>query len=329
VGLGADGSLEVAAAHGTGDFTAASADALRAMLAERRPALHRTARDGRDLLTIPLAVGEVPLFLQLAGAAGTPVGVEQIALARYAGSLATVALRQAGVRESLERADHAKSEVLVAMSHDLRTPLNVLIGYTRLLIEDSYGPCTPDQRAVLTTIEQHALELLSLLSGALDLARIDVERDPRREEFTLAEVLHELCTGSLSHRVANGVRLAWYVDPATPTMRSDRFRVRQILQNLVDNALRFTERGEVAVAAAPHAGGVRLTVSDTGAGIAAGNLPHLFEIFRPGGAAGGRAGTGCGLYLVKRFSESLGGRVAVDSTVGVGTRFTVDLPVAP
>jgi two-component system sensor histidine kinase BaeS len=99
-----------------------------------------------------------------------------------------------------------------------------------------------------------------------------------------------------------------------------------VLQNLIDNALRHTERGEVAVTAAPHERSVRLQVSDTGSGIAAADLPHVFVPFRTGSM--GRTGSGLGLYIVKRFCESLGGTVSVTSTVGSGTRFTIDLPSA-
>ena len=338
--LRGDGSLEVKAAYGRGDFALATPEVLREALSGSRPAVHRSTRDRRVLLSIPLPAGEPSLpqrtgepltVLQLSSAPERPFSVEQIALARYAASLVAVAMRQAGVCERLEHADQTKSEVLIAMSHDLRSPLNVVLGYTRLLLEDAYGPCADEQREILTTIEQHALELLSLLSGVLDLMRLEMKADdPRREEFSLAEVVRELCTGSLAHRVSNGVRLDWRVDPEIPSLRGDRVRVRQILQNLLDNAVRFTERGSVHVAATPYTGGVRLTVSDTGPGIGAGDLPHLFEVFRPGreGTPSG-GGTGCGLYLVKRFSESLGGRVTVDSTPGVGTRFTVDLPLGP
>lgn len=326
-----EGGVEDVASYGTGDFTAVPADALRNALASGHATSHRTEPDGRPILTVPLGATEAPAVLQLIGAAETRFGPEQVALARYAAALATVALRQTALRQRLQRADRAKSEVLVTLSHDLRNPLNVLIGYTRLLLEDAYGPCTGEQREVLVAMERHAFELQSLLSGALDLLRLELERgEPRREEFAIADVLREICTGSLAHRVASGVQLAWHADPAIPPMRSDRFRIRQILQNLVDNALRFTEQGSVSVAAIAHEGGVRITVSDTGPGIGSGDLSHLFEIFRPGtDAARHGTSTGCGLYLVKRFSESLGGRVAVDTAPGTGTRFTVDLPLCP
>ena len=328
--ISAEGAVEDVASYGAGDFTAVPVDTLRRALASGLSTVYRTEPDGRAVLTVPLRAAEAPAVLQLIGAAETPLEPEQVALARYAAALATVAFRQTALRQRLQRADRTKSEVLVTLSHDLRNPLNVLIGYTRLLLEDAYGPCTGEQHEVLVAMERQAFELQSLLSGALDLLRLELERgEPRHEEFAIADVLRELCTGSLAHRVASGVELAWHVDPAIPPMRSDRFRIRQILQNLVDNALRFTEHGSVSVAATAHEGGVRVTVSDTGPGIGSGDLPHLFEIFRPGMDTGRRGtSTGCGLYLVKRFSESLGGRVAVDTAPGTGTRFTVDFPLS-
>jgi signal transduction histidine kinase len=327
--LGSEGRVEELASYGTPAALGVAQGS--AVLADRRLHLEPSDGVGRMLLEVPLEGTAPAATLQLASAARAAFTPRQIALARAAATLAATALRQTALRERLEGADRLKSEVLVAMSHDLRTPLNVLIGYTRLLAEEAYGPCTSEQRDVLRTVERHGIELLSLLAGALDLVRLELEHgEPRRDEFTLSELLHELCTGSLADRVAQGVELTWHVDPQLPPMRSDRFRVRQILQNLLDNALRFTERGGVAIAALAHAGSVRLTVSDSGPGIAAGDLPHLFEIFRPGaGGAPRGASTGCGLYLVKRFSESLGGRVTVESAPGTGTRFTVDLPLTP
>ncbi len=320
-------ALETVATYGAEDFPAIEPRAVRAAISERRPVIHDTASDSRSV-TIALQTGDVPVLLQLVVAPGQVVGLEQIGRARFTGTLAAIALRLGAQRERLEHASTAKSEILVAMSHDLRSPLNVLIGYTRLLAEESFGPCSPEQREVLESIERYALELLSLLSGVLDLARLDTGRaQPRRDEFSLAALFDELQNGSLGRRGAEGVELAWRIDPELPLMHSDRFRIRQILQNLVDNALRFTERGSVRVSADRVDGGVRLTVRDTGPGIAPVDVPHLFELFRPGSASRA-SGTGCGLYLVKRYSESLGGHVGVDSRPGEGTCFTIELPLA-
>jgi signal transduction histidine kinase len=302
-----------------------AADAIvRQVFAEHRPILGDASREYR-LLTLPIETGPGLLAMQLRPCEGKSFGLEHVGLARYAASLAAVALRHARTRRGQTADNPGASEVLVTLSHDLRQPLNVMLGYTQLLIDDTYGPCSDEQREVLTTIERHARELYSVLTGALDLVRLEREGDEANTEpFAVAEVLHELCTGSLAHRAANDVALTWHADPATPALRSDRFRVRQVLQNLIDNALRHTERGEVAVTAAPHDRRVRLEVSDTGSGIAADDLPHVFSPFRTGSR--GRTGSGLGLYIVKRFCESLGGQVSVASTPGTGTRFTIDLP---
>ncbi len=318
--------VETVASYGSTEFPPISPARVREALTERLPAIHDPGTP--PSVTIPVHAGEVPVLLQLVGAPARHLGPDDVALARYAGTVAAIALRLGAQRERLEQSSSSKSELLVAMSHDLRSPLNVLVGYARLLAEETFGPCSAEQREVLGSIERYALELLSLLSGVLDLARLDSSREqPRREEFVLADLFDELQSGSLGRRGAEGVELAWQVDPELPPLRSDRFRIRQILQNLVDNALRFTESGSVRIRADRAADAVRLTVRDTGPGIEPIDLPHLFELFRPGSAARA-SGTGCGLYLVKRYSESLGGRVAVDSTPGEGTCFTIELPLA-
>ena len=316
----------VVAAYGALPFPDVTGDVLAGVRDEGRPVLH-DAVDGPCVLTVPLGRDVTSTLMQLRHVDGATFSLEEIATARYAAALAVVALRQAAARAKLTRALDTRSEILIALAHDLRNPLSAVLGYTQMLMEDEYGHCTDAQRGVLASIEQQALQLLAMLNDALAMARADSDQDePKRDEFVLDDVLRELCSGAAARRATNGVRLAWSVDPAVPPLRSDRFRVRQILQNLVDNALRFTDHGDVNVDARPHEGGVRVVVSDTGTGIDRADLPHLFEPFRPGGSA--RSGTGCGLYLVKRFSESLGGRIAVDSTPGIGTRFTVDLPLS-
>ncbi len=317
--------VEPVAAYGDCGYPPIVPQTIRDAIRDGRPAVAETHEDARSL-TLPLQSGGVPVLLQLVRPLDQAFGPDDVALARYAGALATVTLRQAAQRERLEQASTSKSEMLVAMSHDLRSPLNVVVGYARLLEEEAFGPCSPEQRDVLASIERYALELLSLLTGMLDLARLESGRAPRKEEFAIADVFEELKGGSLARRSSDGVALEWRIDPELPSIRSDRFRVRQILQNLVDNALRFTRQGTVSVTADRVDGGVRLCVSDTGPGIAADEVPHLFELFRPG--RNDAASTGCGLYLVKRFSESLGGRVAVRTAPGEGTSFSIDLPLA-
>ncbi len=326
VELAGDDVLATRGAYGI-PFAGDDDSVVRRALVERRPILGDAMHEG-GMLTLPVDADHARLAMQLRPWIGAAFGLEHVALARCAASLAGVALRQAHHRSAGAANHSGPAEVLASLSHDLRQPLNVMLGYTQLLIDDTYGPCTGEQREVLTTIERHARELHAVLSGALDLVRL--ERQAERnvvEPFTAGDVLHELCTGSLAHRARHDVALTWHADPATPPFRSDRFRVRQVLQNLIDNALRHTERGEVAVTASPHDRRVRLEVSDTGTGIPAEDLPHVFDAFRTG--SHGPTGSGLGLYIVKRFCESLGGEVRVASTLGAGTRFTVDLPPQP
>jgi signal transduction histidine kinase len=297
---------------------------VRRALAERRPVV-AIDDTGGSVLTLPLDVASDPLAMQLRPLDGNGFALEWVSLARCAAALAAVALKRAHEPAAVPK-DPQATEVLASLSHDLRQPLNVMLGYTQLLIDDTYGPCNPEQREVLTTIERHARELHVVLTGALELVRLENQpvATTASEPFAVEDVLRELCTGSLKHRATHDVALTWHVAAATPPLRSDRFRLRQVLQNLLDNALRHTERGEVAVTAAPHDGQVRLQVSDTGTGIAADDLPHVFTPFHTGSR--GRTGSGLGLYIVKRFCESLGGQITVASTVGAGTRFTIDVP---
>ncbi len=321
-----DAGAEVAGVWGE-PFAALDDDAIRRALTARRP-LVDVDPAGSSLLTLPLDTAPDLLVMQLRRSARAPFSLEEIGLARYAASLAAVAWRRADGTGAAARLEPGPTEVLATLSHDLRQPLNVMLGYTELLLDDAYGPCNQEQRQILATIERHARELHTVLTGALDLARIEAQPQAHRPEpFAVAEVLRELCTGSLADRAGADVALTWHVDAATPPVCGDRFRVRQVLQNLIDNALRHTERGEVAVTAAPHEASIRVQVSDTGSGIHADDLPHLFSPFRTGRE--GRTGSGLGLYIVKRFCDSLGGHVSVASTIGTGTRFTIDLPTRP
>ncbi len=327
VGSRAGGVLETLASYGWVDSGSALQEPARRCLADGHPSIDRGSDDRPHVMTVPVDTSTGTSVLQLVARPDRVFGLEHLTLARYLASLASIALRRVA-SPSPGTATALDSELLLALSHDLRQPLNVLLGYTRLLLEETFGSCGTEQRNVLLTIERHARELNTMLSGALDLARIDREAGTvRYEAVALADLLEELCTGSLADRPRQGVRLLWSSDPALRSIRTDRFRVRQILQNLLDNALRYTEQGHVSVTAAPKVGTVRLIVSDTGPGIEPAALPSLFEPFRTGGAASQRpGGTGCGLYLVKRFTESLGGKITVDTTPGLGTRFTIDLP---
>jgi signal transduction histidine kinase len=228
-----------------------------------------------------------------------------------------------------ERANAAKSEFLATVSHELRTPLNIIIGYASMLLDERRGE-PPERERPLQRIHDQSLELLHLIQGMLDLNRLDGGNLPLTvEEFQLKDVLEDLRTNLPPSWVKPNVELRWETCDASIVMHSDRRKIEMAVRNLIHNALKFTEKGNVTVSAElqPTAA-VRFRVRDTGPGIAAEELTHIFEMFRQG-SAGIRSGSGVGLglHIVKRFSETLGGTAYVESQVGIGTCFTVIFPL--
>jgi signal transduction histidine kinase len=243
-------------------------------------------------------------------------GLEHVALAATPRSLVAVAVRPGrGSADREATSSHGLGRAGDA-SHDLRQPLNVMLGYAQLLLDRHLRPMLPASSArSVGTIERHARELLRLLTGALDLVRSSARRTPPSSSLRGPEVLRELCTGSLADRAPGAVALRLARgsdDPDAPEPTA--FAWRQVLQNLIDNALspHRARRGRRRPPA-PHDRGVALQVSDTGSGIAPTTCPRLRAA---SDRQPGRTGSGLGLYIVKRFCESLGGEVSVASTLG-------------
>lgn len=239
------------------------------------------------------------------------------------------ALRAA--QERLMAHDRAKSEFLGTVSHELRTPLNVFIGYTEMLLEAAQADDLPpaERAEILRRLLAGARTLASLVEDTLSVLRLDaasVRLDV--EPVPLASLFAELEEADRLLRNGAPVREHWIVEPDLPALVSDRRKLRQILSNLVANARKFTEVGsiEVRVAQAPAAGRLRFTVTDTGCGIPADDIHHIFEAYRQASTRRAAEGCGLGLYIVRRYVELLGGTVECRSTVGSGTTFTIDLP---
>jgi signal transduction histidine kinase len=251
--------------------------------------------------------------------------------ALLAGRVASRTEELCAANARLAEAMRAKDAFLVGMSHELRTPLNAILGLTAMLDEGLYGRLTPQQRQAVGTIAGSGQHLLSLINDILDLARIEAGR----EELHLGTVQPaEVCraaAGMVAELArARGVTLSTRIAADAPPVRADGRRLRQILLNLLGNALKFTPAGgEVGLELASDAGGeaVRFTVWDTGAGIAEADHHRLFHAFtQVGGEPGRPEGTGLGLALVARLARLHGGSVRLTSAAGAGSRFGVAIP---
>jgi signal transduction histidine kinase len=230
----------------------------------------------------------------------------------------------------LEKANKVKDEFLGVMSHELRTPLNVIAGYTKIVQDGVLGEINSEQVNALDKVTRHSNELLVMVNSIMDATKIEagavvVECD----ELLLPEFLDELKL-LYDYPLGKDINLRWHYASNLPVIRTDRDKLKHILQNLINNALKFTQVGHVAVAAThvPGLNRVELSVTDTGIGIAVEDLPLVFEKFRQLDASKTRSqgGVGLGLHIVKTFAEVLGGTVRVASRPGEGTTFTVTLP---
>ncbi len=232
----------------------------------------------------------------------------------------------------LRELDRLKSEFLSTMSHELRTPLNSIVGFTGILLKELAGPLNPEQHKQLTLVQSSSRHLLALINDLLDLSRIESGRiELQREPFDFADVVAEVAAFLLPVVAQKPVTLHHECSPPTLPLVGDRRRSLQVLLNLATNAVKFTEHGEVALAARLEAGRIAVTVRDTGIGIRPDQMPHLFEAFRQLDATARRhyEGTGLGLHLSKKLLELLGGTIAVESAPGAGTTFTFTLPLTP
>lgn len=324
-----------------------------ALLMDKGPGGKLARRLLPPAIAMPFVVGWAALILERAGVYGTEVGSSFFAVTivlaftwmvmraaravqRADAERLAVLGREQHEREvaelalvTAEKASLAKSDFLAVMSHELRTPLTAIMGYEELLADGITGPINAQQAQQLSRIKASAQHLLGLIDEILTFSRIEAGRETIRLEISDVNKMIE-DSANLVAPLATDKKLGFVVHLLDPPrfMRTDPVKVRQMVVNLLTNAVKFTETGTVSVKVATEAENVRITVHDTGIGIAAEHLDMVFDPFwQVEQKATRRAGgTGLGLTVTRRLARLLGGDVKVESNVGEGTTFTITIP---
>ena len=303
-----------------------------------------TLKEGQKLAGFRTVVG-IPLLRE-----GVPIGIimltrntvrpftdKQIELATTFADQAAIAIENVRLFDEiqdksrqLEEASKHKSQFLANMSHELRTPLNAILGYTELMADGAYGEPSEKMSAVLKRLESNGRHLLGLINDVLDLSKIEAgQLVLELSEYSVQDIAQTV--RSTLEPLAADKKLAFKVEMGTdlPSGRGDGRRLTQVLINLVGNAIKFTDAGEVAINAKANNGSFYVSVSDTGPGISAADQAKLFQEFQQADNSITRqkGGTGLGLAISKRIIEMHGGRIWIDSTLGQGSTFSFTVPV--
>ncbi|MBI2988041.1 MAG: GAF domain-containing protein [Deltaproteobacteria bacterium] len=271
---------------------------------------------------------------------------EEISLAQQLAAGAAVAIENARLFEEvqkksqeLEEGYKTKSVFLNTLAHELRTPLNVLIATLQLFTDGFYGELSETQINGMEPMQRNAINLLNLINGILDLARLEAKRVPLQiEEFPLKEITDGLESFFAPLAREKGLELRFKIEDSTLRLKSDKVKIKTILENLLGNAIKYTDRGEIELrisTLAQHqsdrseAGRLSIAVEDRGLGINESDLPHIFEAFYMAAGVNRRKypGSGLGLSIVKRLMELLRGDIQVQSEWGKGSTFTATLPL--
>jgi signal transduction histidine kinase len=292
----------------------------------------------RAMLGVPMLREGVPVgVLTLTRAEARPFTDKQIELVSTFADQAAIAIENVRLfdeiqdksRQLAEASEH-KSRFLANMSHELRTPLNAILGYTELIQDSVYGAPPDKMVAVLDRISRNGKHLLGLINDVLDLSKIEAgQLVLALNDYSLKDVVHGVYgaveTLAASKNLAFKVEMA----PNLPAGRGDERRLTQVLLNLVGNAIKFTDKGEIMIKASANDGAYNLAVRDTGPGISEADQQKLFQEFQQADTSITKAkgGTGLGLAISKRIIEMHGGRIWVESRPGQGSTFSLTLPI--
>jgi signal transduction histidine kinase len=234
--------------------------------------------------------------------------------------------------EDLEIASMHKSQFVANMSHELRTPLAAILGYAELIQEGFYGPLPEKSLDALARVRSNGKHLLGLINTVLDIAKIESGQfSLNLGEYALENVVETVCAATESLAEAKKLALKAEVARRLPVGLGDEQRLTQVLLNLVGNAIKFTDAGEVRISAAAKDGQFAVSVTDTGPGIPQDEQARIFEQFHQVDSSNTKAkgGTGLGLAIAKEIVEMHGGRIWVESTLGKGATFQLELPIRP
>ena len=229
-----------------------------------------------------------------------------------------------------ESADKLKSAFLATMSHELRTPLNSIIGFTGILLQKLVGPLSGEQEKQLKMVQSSALHLLNLINDVLDISKIEADQVTiANEEFEINQVFSQCIEKIQTLAKTKGLKLTKNIEHEPLNLVTDKRRVEQILINLLNNAVKFTESGEVVLKSKLDGQHLRISIKDTGIGISPENVHTLFMPFKQidSGLTRKYEGTGLGLSICKRLVELLGGSIWVESEIGMGSEFIFTLPI--
>ena len=251
----------------------------------------------------------------------------QVAIALHHSQLFNQIQRQA---DDLQHANKVKDEFLGVVSHELKTPLNVISGYSSMLTEGMLGEITPIQEKALQTVSRQSKELHNLINSVLQVNSIEAEMlQAEFQQVNFWEFLSEL-RAFYDYPLAKDVRLVWELRTDLPILSADRGKLRHILENLINNAIKFTDQGTVTISARFLASkkAMEFKVADTGIGIPKELVPSIFERFRQldGSDTKAYGGVGLGLYIAKKYANLLGGTIHVESKLGQGSTFALRIP---
>jgi signal transduction histidine kinase len=292
----------------------------------------------RTFLAVPMVRDGIPIgVLALARRTVAPFADKQIELVETFADQAVIAIENARLFEEiaqksreLEIASQHKSQFVANMSHELRTPLAAILGYAELMQEGFYGSLSEKSTDALTRIRSNGKHLLGLINTVLDIAKIEAGQfSLNLGEYAIESMVETVRVATESLAETKKLALKTDVTKKLPIGLGDEQRLTQVLLNLVGNAIKFTDTGEVRITATAMNGHFTVAVTDTGPGIPPEELKRVFEQFHQIDNSNTKAkgGTGLGLAIAKQIVEMHGGRIWVESTVGKGATFRMEVPV--